>query len=48
VKSRLFSNLVKGFTRLVFFPTRLLDLLLIRSERAHTLASGIYFLGRKV
>jgi hypothetical protein len=47
LKNRLVANLTKGFVRAVFYPTRILDLRLIRNERAHTVANGVYFLGRK-
>jgi len=47
IRNRPIASLTKGIVRTALYPTRILDLILIRNERAHTVANGVYFLGRK-
>ena len=41
------NRLIKGLTFCFLFPLKYLDLLLVKNQRAHELAAGIYFMGKK-
>jgi len=40
-------NIVKGFVRLVLYPLRVLDPLLVKLPLAHSVANGFYLIGQK-
>jgi len=41
------NTLLKALTLCLLFPLKYLDLLLVKNQRAHELAAGVYFLGHK-
>ncbi len=43
----LINSLVKGMVFSLLFPLKYMDLLLVKNQRAHELAAGVYFMGKK-
>ncbi len=41
------NRLLKGLTFCLFFPIKYLDIFLLKNKRAHELAAGLYYMGRK-
>ena len=46
-KNRLLNDIVRTIPLILLWPVKYLDRLLVKSSRAHELASGIYVLARK-